>query len=63
MLVLVIFGAIPGLGRYFPGELTNWGMRLMQGNPQASWTAFAISAGIIVVSLILAIVSFRKQEL
>jgi ABC-2 type transport system permease protein len=63
MLVLVIFGAIPGLGRYLPGELTNWGMRMIQGDPQSSWTALAISAGIIVVSLVLAIVSFRKQEL
>ena len=63
MLVLVIFGAIPGLGRYFPGELTNWGTRLTQGDAQASWAAFGISLGIIVISLVVAIISFRKQEL
>jgi len=62
-LVTVIFGAIPGLGKYFPVELTNWGSRLIAGDSQASWTALIISAAIIVISLGAAIVSFRKQEL
>ena len=62
-LVTVIFGAIPGLGKYFPVELTNWGSRLMAGDSQASWTALVISVAIIVISLGAAIVSFRKQEL
>jgi ABC-2 type transport system permease protein len=62
-LVTVIFGAIPGLGKYLPVELTNWGTRLMAGDSQASWTALVISVAIIVISLGAAIVSFRKQEL
>ena len=63
MLVLAIFGAIPGWAKYFPGELTNWGMRLMAGDLQASWTALTIAVLIIVVSLAAAILAFRKQEL
>lgn len=63
MLVLVIFGSIPGLGRYFPGELTNWGTRLILGETQASWAALIISLGIILASLTAAILIFRKQEL
>jgi ABC-2 type transport system permease protein len=62
-LVTVIFGAIPGLGKYFPVELTNWGSRLMAGDSQDSWIALVISVAIIVISLGAAIVSFRKQEL
>ena len=63
MLVTVIFSAIPGWNKYFPGELTNWGTRMMMGDTQASWMALLISMAIILVSLVVAIVSFRKQEL
>lgn len=63
MLFTVIFGVIPGLGKYFPGELSTWGSRLMAGDAQASWTALIISTAIIIISLSVAIVSFKKQEL
>ena len=63
MLVLLIFGAVPGLSKYLPGELTNWGTRLMLGDTHTSWTAVIISAVMIIVSLGLAILRLRKQEL
>lgn len=62
-LVSLILGSIPGISKYFPGELTTWGARLMTGDHQASWTALTVSAAIIIVSLVAAIISFKKQEL
>jgi ABC-2 type transport system permease protein len=63
MLVMVILGAIPGFGKYFPSELSNWGMRLMAGDTHASWPALIVSAAIILGSLTAAILSFKNQEL
>jgi ABC-2 type transport system permease protein len=63
MVILGLIGAIPGLGKYLPGELITWGTRLMQGNTTASWTALGISIGLIVVPLVAAWLIFNRQEL
>jgi hypothetical protein len=63
MVVLGLVGAIPGLGKYLPGELNAWGVRLMHGDTSASWTALWVSLGLIVVSLLAGWLIFRKQEL
>jgi ABC-2 type transport system permease protein len=49
MVFLGLIGAIPG--------------RLMQGDTSTSWTAFGVSLGIIVISLLAAWLIFKKQEL
>jgi ABC-2 type transport system permease protein len=63
MIILGLVGAIPGLGKNLPGELISWGTRLMQGDTSTSWTAFGVSLGLILVSLLAAWLIFRKQEL
>jgi hypothetical protein len=63
LVLLGLVGAIPGLGKYLPGELIAWGSRLLQGDATASWTALGVSLGLIVVSLLAAWLVFRKQEL
>ncbi|OGN98367.1 MAG: hypothetical protein A2Z71_03290 [Chloroflexi bacterium RBG_13_50_21] len=63
MVLLGLIGAIPGLGKYLPGELIAWGTRLVQGDASNSWTALGISLGLIVVSLLASWLVFRKQEL
>ena len=63
MVVLGLVGAIPGLGKYLPGELIAWGTRLMQGDNGTSWTALGVSLGLIVISLLAAWLVFKKQEL
>ena len=63
MAILGLVGAIPGLGKYLPGELITWGTRLMQGDTSTSWTAFGVSAGLIVASLLAAWLVFKRQEL
>ncbi len=56
-------GSILNVGKYLPGELITWGVRLMQGVSSASWVALAVSLGLIGVSLIAAWQVFRRQEL
>ncbi len=56
-------GGVLRLGEFLPGELITWGMRLMQGDTSASWIAFGVSLGLIVVPLALAGVVFSNQEL
>lgn len=63
MVILGLVGAIPGLGKYLPGELITWGTRLMQGDTTTSWTAFGISVGLIVIPLLAAWLIFKRQEL
>jgi ABC-2 type transport system permease protein len=63
MALLGLVGAIPNLGKYLPGELITWGTRLMRGELTASWTAFGVSLGMIVFSLLAAWAIFRRQEL
>jgi ABC-2 type transport system permease protein len=63
MVVLGLVGAIPGLGKYLPGELIAWGTRLIQADTSTSWTALGVSLGLIVVSLLAAWLVFKKQEL
>jgi ABC-2 type transport system permease protein len=63
MVILGLIGAIPGLGKYLPGELITWGTRLMLGDTASSWTAFGISVGLIVMPLLAAWLIFNRQEL
>lgn len=62
-IVLAALGAIPWLGKYLPGELINWGTRLMQGDTTSSWTALGVSVGLILASLLAGWLVFRRQEL
>ncbi len=63
MAILGLIGAIPGLGKYLPGELVGWGTRLMMGDGTASWPALGVSVGLIVISLLAAWLVFKRQEL
>lgn len=63
LFVLGLIGAIPGLGRYLPGELLGWGGRLMAGDTTASWPALSVSAAIVVAALVAARWVFERQEL
>jgi len=63
MVILGLVGAIPGLGKYLPGELITWGTREMYGDTTTSWIAFGISIGLILVPLLAAWLIFKNQEL
>jgi ABC-2 type transport system permease protein len=62
-LVLGIVGAIPGLGKYLPGQLAAWGTALLTDPTARSWPALWISLGLILASLLAAWAAFRRQEL
>ncbi len=64
MLVVGWFaGGVLRLGKFMPGELITWGMRLMQGDTHPSWVALGVSVGLIVVPLLAAWQIFKRQEL
>lgn len=63
LILLGLLGAIPGLGKYLPGELVTWGVRLIMGDTSPSWTALGVSIGIIALSLLAAWQIFKHQEL
>ncbi len=63
ILLLSLIGAIPGLSKYMPAQLTAWGTSLMMGDTTPYWMAFAITTGATVFCLMLAWFIFRRQEL
>jgi len=56
-------GGILRLGKFMPGELVTWGVRLMQGDGSQSWIALGVSLGLIIVPLLAAWQIFKRQEL
>jgi ABC-2 type transport system permease protein len=63
LFLLGLIGAIPGLGRYLPGQLLAWGGGLVIGGAETAWPALWVSAGIVVASLAGAWFVFERQEL
>jgi ABC-2 type transport system permease protein len=63
LIFIALISVIQGIGRNLPGELINWGTRLMMGDNTASWGALGVSLGLIVLSMVAAWLIFRNQEL
>ncbi|NOY09447.1 MAG: ABC transporter permease subunit [Spirochaetes bacterium] len=56
-------GAIPGIGKFLPGQLLAWGAWLAAGSKETAWPALWISVGIIGAALAGAWAVFERQEL
>ncbi len=56
-------GGILRLGKFLPGELITWGVRLLLGDTSPSWIALGVSLGLIVIALLAAWQVFKHQEL
>jgi len=63
LLVLGLVGSLGNLGQYLPAQLITWGALVMSGTTASYWIALAVSLGLILGSLVIALVAFRKQEL
>lgn len=63
LVIGFILGVIKNLGKYLPGELNTWGVRLLIGAPDSSWIALGVSLALIVTSLLAAWLIFKRQEL
>jgi ABC-2 type transport system permease protein len=63
IVVGLISGAIRNFGKYLPGELNTWSIRLLHGDSSASWAALGISLGLIMMPLVVSWLIFRRQEL
>ncbi len=59
----LIIGVIRNTGRFLPGELNTWSVRLLHGDTTTSWTSLGVSIGLIVAFLAAAWLIFRRQEL
>jgi ABC-2 type transport system permease protein len=60
---LALIGAIPGFGKYLPGQLLGWAGELMAGMPAAHWATLFVCLGIISIALPGAWFLFERQEL
>lgn len=66
LLALSLLGAIPNVGRWLPGGLAEPAVALAAGKPVETGDVLSAVVGcvvITVVALVLAVVSFRRQEL
>jgi ABC-2 type transport system permease protein len=63
-IVVSILGAFPAVEQYTPAGLLDPASQLAQGlTPQHLWVSIGASVALLVVVLLLALVSFRRQEL
>lgn len=60
---LALVGAIPGFGKYLPGQLLGWAGELMAGVPATHWVTVLVCLGIISAALVGAWFLFERQEL
>jgi ABC-2 type transport system permease protein len=63
---IVILGglaSIPGLGKFMPGQLINWGMALFTDPSARAWPALGVSLGLIAACLVAAWLILDRQEL
>jgi len=63
LLALSLLGSLPGVEQYSPDRLLLWGSGLMGAGGRAQWVALGTSVALIAVSLLLACLALRMQEL
>jgi len=63
LILLLILGSIPRLGDYMPGQLVAWGSSLVLKGNLSAWPALGAAVGIIVVTLVIACLSFEREEI
>jgi ABC-2 type transport system permease protein len=63
LIVLIILGSLPRVSDYMPGQLVNWGSSLVLKGDVTAWPALGVSAGIIILMLIIACLRFEREEI
>ena len=64
VVVLTILSSLPWVGKYLPGELLNWGIRLVDDGPdKAAWWAVVVTCILIAAIVYLTWTILRKKEL
>ncbi len=63
LVVLIILGSIPRVSDYMPGQLVTWGSSLVLKGDGSAWPALDVSAGIIVLALVIACLRFEREEI
>ena len=63
LLVLGLVSSIPPLAKYMPSALLGWAQSLAAGGDATGWPAAAVSAGLVVASIIIAWQVLSRKEL
>jgi ABC-2 type transport system permease protein len=64
IIFLSVISGLPWVGRYLPGQLINWGNRLVLNIPgKGEWGAVAVAALLVGLSVYFTWLSLRKKEL
>ncbi len=63
LILFMVLGAIPSVGKILPGQLTTWASGLAKGTGSASWPAVWVGLGLIAGSLLLAWLIFERKEI
>ncbi len=63
IILFSLIGIVPALARYLPDRLLSWAGSLFTPVSAPAWPALWVSLAMIVVSLVLAVVSFERQEI
>jgi ABC-2 type transport system permease protein len=63
LIVLLIFGSLPRVSDYMPGQLVTWGSSLALKGDVTAWPALGVSVGIIALALCIACLRFEQEEI
>lgn len=58
-----LMSGIPWVGRFFPGNTVSWGVHLVSGTGGNAWPAVAVTAGLIVLGVLLSWITLNRKEL
>ena len=63
IILFALIGVAPAIARNLPDALLVWAGSLFTPLPNPAWGALGVSLGIIVISLLLAVMIFQRQEI
>ena len=61
--LLLMLGAIPRVQDVMPGKLLDWGSALVSGTEAGAWWALIVAINIMLACIVLAAVSFNREEI
>ena len=63
LILMLILGALPRIGDYFPSGLVGWGEALLLGVERPAWGALLVSVALILGLLLFACLSLEREEI
>ncbi len=63
LILLIVMGSLPRINDYMPAKLVGWGSSLVLKGDITAWPALGISAGIILLCLVIACLRIEREEI